>query len=169
MYRILFSLLYFELVSKINDSKKITLLRWIFGQNSKWIKCVSLQKELSCFPIPINFLNSVSTRPNNILQERQFVLLFIAQKVLDISQEIPVLGGFQQTQRAECFRLKGRLESECGQYSKSNVPDFWDSVFIREGSYGKTLMNKIWRKKELAYQYTILITGIMKLKFTTFT
>lgn len=53
-----------------------------------------------------------------------FVLLFTASKVLDIPQEIPILGGFQQTPRTEWFRPKHRFKSEWGVYFKSDVSNF---------------------------------------------
>lgn len=69
----------------------------LFGQNLNWIKFASLpEKNCIIFPIPINSLKSFSTRHNSKLQESQLVLLFKAPKVLDISQEIPVLGRFQK-------------------------------------------------------------------------
>lgn len=53
-----------------------------------------------------------------------FVLLFTASKVLDIPQEIPILGGFHQTPRTEWFRPKHRFESDWGLYFKSDVSNF---------------------------------------------
>lgn len=135
----------------------------------KWNQICKFVKKKSFFPHTYK-LNSVCTRHNNIFQERQFVLLFITWKVLDISQEIPVLGGFQQTCRAESFRLKHRLESECGQYSKSHVSDFWGSTSIHAGSFSETFMTKVWEGNQanVSCPYITSITGILKIKIYHF-
>lgn len=85
-----------------------------------------------------------------------FVLLFTASNILDIPQEIPILGGFQQTPRTEWFRPKHGLESEWGLYFKSDVSNFWVSAFIHKGSSQPQDIHK-WNLKETLYIYSIYI------------